>query len=374
MIRIRKGKVAGVTETRPGANEIEVIVEGKRERAINYPDLTGPVQPGDEVILNTTAVYKKLGTGGDHFVLANLNVSQKEASEKGHIMKVRYTPAQVKVLAIEEKDHPQHKLFRATSSLARTPVIIASLHSALGPVAAVVHKLSGGKARLVYLMTDGGALPISLSKLVAWLKQKGLLTATVTCGHAFGGDYEAITTYSGLLAAKGAAGADVIIAATGPGVAGAGHKFGHTALEQGELVNAVNILEGLPIAVPRISFADPRERHRGLSHHTRTALGDIALSRCTVTLPEMPPEKKAYVEQQLLESGILARHRVVFLDAALTLQAIRECALEVTTMGRTFEEDPEYFLAAGAAGIYAVNTLGISLCPPFVCRRSDAPG
>lgn len=355
MIRIRKGKVAAVGETRPGASEIEVISEGKRERAINYDGVTGPVRAGDEVILNTTAVYKKLGTGGAHFVMANLSTGGKEAREAGHIMKVRYTPAQVKVFAIEEEDHPQNHLFKAARTLAQTPVLIASLHSALAPAAAVVHKLSGGKARLVYLMTDGGALPIALSKLVAGLKQKGLVAATVTCGHAFGGDYEAITVYSGLLAAKGAAGADVIIAAMGPGVAGAAHEFGHTALEQGELVNAVNVLGGLPVAVPRLSFADPRERHRGLSHHTRTALGKVALSGCTVTLPEMPPEKRTYVEKQLVESGISARHRVIFLDAAVTFAALREYALEVTTMGRTVEQDPEYFLAAGAAGIYAVR-------------------
>ncbi len=355
MIRIRQGRVAAVKETRPGAGELEVIVDGKRERAINYDDVTGTVCPGDEVILNTTAVSKNLGTGGVHFVLANLSTVRKDAREAGHMMKVRYTPAQVKVLAIEEEDHPQNHLFKATRTLAKTPVIIASLHSALAPAAAVVHLLSGGKARLVYLMTDGGALPIAFSKLVAGLKEKGLVAATVTCGHAFGGDYEAVSVYSGLLAAKGAAGADVIVAAMGPGVAGAADEFGHTALEQGELVNAVNILGGLPVAVPRLSFADPRERHRGLSHHTRTALGKIALTGCSVVLPEMLPEKRALVEKQLGESGISARHRVIFLDAAATFQALRKYGLEVTTMGRTIEQDPEYFLAAGAAGIYAVN-------------------
>ena len=355
MIRIRRGTVTALLESRPGAVEIEVNIAGRRERAVNYPALTGPARPGDEVILSTTAVHRKLGTGGFHFVLANLNIARKDAGEAGHIMKMRYAPGQVKVFTVEEADHPQNALFKATRTLAKTPVIVASLHSALAPAAVAVHLLSGGKARLVYLMTDGGALPIAFSKLVAGLKQKGLVAATVTCGHAFGGDYEAINVYSGLLAAKGAAGADVIVAAMGPGVAGAADEFGHTALEQGELVNAVNILGGRPIAVPRVSFADPRERHRGLSHHTRTALGKIALTRCTVTLPEMSPEKRMCVEKQLAESGILARHRVVFLDAAVTLAALRQYGLEVTTMGRTIEQDPEYFLAAGAAGVYAVK-------------------
>jgi len=357
MIRIRMGEVTGVAAVRPGVAVIEVAVEGAQERAVNYDSLTGPVQPGDRVVLNTTAVYKKLGTGGVHFVMANLRTGPKDALAAGHIMKLRYTPAQVKVLAVEEEEHPQNALYRATKTLNHTPVIVASLHSALGPAAAVIHKLTAGKVRLVYLMTDGGALPIAFSQQVAELKKKGLLAATVTCGHAFGGDYEALNVYSGLLAAKGAAGADLILAAMGPGIVGTASEFGHTALEQGELVNAVNILQGLPVAVPRLSFADARERHRGLSHHTRTALGKISLGKCMVAFPDMSLEKKALVERQLGESGIAARHQVVFLDATPTLEALQEFLLHVTTMGRTVEEDPEYFLAAGAAGILAVKLL-----------------
>jgi hypothetical protein len=354
MIRIRKGKITRVLEMWPGGREVEVLVEGKKERAVSFDLLTGPALPGQQVILNTTAVYKGLGTGGTHFVMAIPSLPGKEAGEAGHIMKLRYTPFQVKVLAVEEEDHPLNHLYRATRSLDGTPVVIASLHSALGPVAAVVHKLTGGKFRLVYVMTEGGALPLALSKLVAELKQKGLLQATVTCGHSFGGDYEAVNIYSGLLAARGVAGADVIVAAPGPGIAGTGDEFGNTAIELGELVNAVNVLKGKPVAVPRVSFADPRERHKGLSHHTRTALGKIALSSCTVVFPEMTSGKKALLARQLLASKIAARHRVVYLDAAVTADALREYSLEVTTMGRNFEQDKEFFLAAGAAGIFAV--------------------
>lgn len=355
VIRIRKGKVTRVLRVWPGGREVEVMTEGKKERAINYDALTGPVSSGQAVILNTTALYKGLGTGGVHFVMASPAIAAKDAAKEGHIMKLRYTPVQVKVLAVEEKEHPLNHLYRATRTLAGTPVVIASLHSALGVVAAVIRKLTGGGCRLVYLMTGAGALPLAFSRLVVELKEKGLLQATVTCGHAFGGDYEAVSVYSGLLAARGVAGADIIVAAPGPGIAGTADEFGHTALEQGELVNAVNILEGTPVAVPRLSFADPRDRHKGLSHHTRTALGKIALSSCTVTLPKMDPGKKALVERQLFESGIAFRHRVVFLDAAVTKDALREHSLRVTTMGREFDQDEEFFLAAGAAGIYAAR-------------------
>lgn len=332
-----------------------VAVDGREERAVNYSRLTGPVHPDDEVLLNTTAVHKNLGTGGTHFIMANLNCRHRDAAGRGHIMKARYTPCQVKVLAVEEAEHPASPLYRDTTSLEGTPVVVAELHSMIAPVAAAVHKMSGGRARLVYLMTDGGALPLPLSRLTAELQEKGLLAATVTCGHAFGGDLEAVNVYSGLLAAKGAAGADIIVAAMGPGITGTGSPFGFTGLEQGELVNAVYVLGGRPVAVPRISFADPRERHRGLSHHTRTALGRVALAPCTIPVPVMEPERAALVRRQLAAGGLAEKHELVEVDGGPALDALREYGIRVTTMGRNVEQDKEFFLAAGAAGIYAAG-------------------
>ncbi|SHF28728.1 Protein of unknown function [Desulfofundulus australicus DSM 11792] len=355
MIRIRTGEVLAIQDRRPGLTEILVRVEGKEERAINYDLLTGPVKPGDMVVLNTTAVYKKLGTGGTHFVMANLTSPVRDVSPRGHIMKARYTPSQVKVLAVEEEDHPGSSSFRAADSLDGIPVVIASLHSMIAPAAAVIHWLTRGRARVVYVMTDGGALPLPLSRLVFQLKEKQLLAATVTCGHAFGGDYEAVTVYSGLLAARSVARADIIIAAMGPGITGTSSTFGFTGLEQGELVNAVHILKGQPVAAPRLSFADSRERHRGLSHHTRTALGRVALVPCTVPLPVLGDEKRALVWRQLRESGILDRHRVVVVEENPTREALRSYGINVTTMGRDMDKDPEFFLAAGAAGAYAAG-------------------
>jgi len=153
------------------------------------------------------------------------------------------------------------------------------------------------------------------------------------------------------------AGADIIIIAMGPGIAGTASEFGHTGLEQGELVNAVNVLSGQPVAIPRLSFADPRERHRGVSHHTRTSLGQVALAPCVVPLPQMEPEREAYVRRQLVESGVALKHQIISVDASVTLDALKEYGLPVTTMGRGPEQDPEFFLAAGAAGIYAASLI-----------------
>ncbi|HEV2896074.1 MAG TPA: DUF3866 family protein, partial [Actinomycetota bacterium] len=105
MIRIRNGRVTGVGARRPGATELRVAVdeEAGEVDAISYDQLTGPVAAGDRVVLNTTAVALGLGTGGFHVVMARLG-GPVDAPGPGHVIKARYTPSQVRVLAVEEED------------------------------------------------------------------------------------------------------------------------------------------------------------------------------------------------------------------------------------------------------------------------------
>ncbi|MFZ5652268.1 MAG: DUF3866 family protein [Bacillota bacterium] len=356
MIACSFGRVLSIVEQRPGITEILVDIDGCAGRAVNYDGITGPVEAGDTVRLNTTAVWKKLGTGGYHFVMAVEQKKPPDPTEKGHIMKLRYTPFQVKVHSVEEEDHPGNQIYRSLKSLGKMPVVVGTLHSMTAPAAAAIKYLAGPGIKLFYLMTDGAALPIYLSRLVHGLKAGGLIDGTVTCGHAFGGDFEAINVYSGLIWAR-AAGADAAIVSMGPGIVGSASEFGHTALEQGEIVNAVNILGGRAIAIPRVSFADARRRHFGLSHHTRTALGKVALTGCTVPIPVLKGGKRSVLHSQLKESGIWERHRVVEVDTGRIGCIMGSFGLKVTTMGRSCREDPEFFDTAGAAGIYAAGLL-----------------
>lgn len=359
MIRLRQGIVEQIKSVRPGAVELLVLVEGRMEKALNYDRLTGPIHAGDRVLLNTTAVQLGLGTGGYHYVLANLSRPAPDPQPGGHIMKMRYTPQQVKVLAIEEPEHPLHALYRQTEQLDGLLVLVASLHSLLTPLAAVFKYLTQEKCRLAYIMTDGAALPLALSRSVAELKEKGLLDVTITCGHAFGGDLEAINIYSALLAARGAGRADAVIVAMGPGIVGSNSTYGYTGVEQGEIINAVNILGGQAVAVPRISFADRRERHYGLSHHTRTALGRIALAPATVVFPALSGPKLDLVWEQIKAAGLERRHRVLFKDGSMLESALAQYDLQVSTMGRGLEEDPEFFRAAAAAASHAATLLQV---------------
>lgn len=346
------GTVKSITKETKEMTQIIVEVAGEDYPAVNFNGMTGRISVGDRVLLNTTAVELGLGTGGSHFVMANLTVPapQNEISPgPGHIMKIRYTPNQIKVLSVEEQDSPYHEIMRKFTSLDNIPVVCCSLHSMLPAAAAAVKSYCAG-LKVIYVMTDGAALPLAFSRLVEKLKGTGLIDGTVTVGHAFGGDLEAVNIYSGLAAAKAVLGADVIIAGMGPGIVGTGTPLGFSGIEQAGIIHAAKALEGCPIAVPRISFGDPRERHRGLSHHTRTTLGKAVLIPVYVSLPLIEETKHNFILRQMRESGITAKHKIILEDGKPGLEALEKHKIRVTTMGRSVSEEPEFFLASSCAG------------------------
>ena len=77
----------------------------------------------------------------------------------------------------------------------------------------------------------------------------------------------------------------------GPGIAGTGTKYGFTGIEQGPILDAVHKLGGLPIAIPRISFADQRERHKGISHHSITVFKEIVNVNVNIPITIYEDEK-----------------------------------------------------------------------------------
>ncbi len=344
--------VLSIERERPGAQEISVSIDGAAFAAICYPPLTGELRVGDEVLLNTTAVDKKLGSGGYHFVMANLTRPESEPTDElGHIVKNRYTPLQHTVLSAEEQSAD------TTKNLEAMPVVIGQLHSQLAPAVAASKRLTNYRARVVYLMTDSASLPMAFSRLVDELKSAKLIDDTITIGQAFGGDKEAVNIYSGLLAAKALCKADVVIVCPGPGTVGTESKFGFSSIEQGEIVNAVNVLGGSAIAIARISYADQRPRHQGLSHHTLTSLGTVALTKCSLALPMMDQMKLLVIQSQIDHSPIAHKHRVRILDGGPGIEELRERGIKVTCMGRRYEDDPEYFLSASASGALAAEML-----------------
>lgn len=332
-----------------GAVEVEVDAEGP-VRALAYPALTGRPEPGDRVLLNTTALALGLGTGGYAFVVAIPQRLPPDPALPGHLVKARYTPLQAIVAGAEE----QHEVLAAADSLDGMPVVIADLHSALP---AVLAGLRAGRpaARAVYVMTDGGALPGWFSMTAAGLREAGWLAGTVTAGQAFGGDLEAVTLHTGLLAARHVLGAEVAVVAQGPGNLGTGTRWGFSGVACGEAVNAVAVLGGRPVASLRVSEADRRPRHHGVSHHSLTAYGRVALAGADVVLPGLPG---SFGEQVAAQAAALSgRHTLVRVPVAGLLDALRGCPVPLSTMGRGLAEDPAAFLAAAAAGRHAAGLL-----------------
>jgi Protein of unknown function (DUF3866) len=348
------GTVARVLPSRGGIQRLVVDIRGQQRRAAAYPSLTGPLEPGDRVVVNTTAVDLSLGTGGEDFVLWPLGRSSAGTMSGGHVMKLRYTPVQTDVLVAESQESRHHEALAAVDSLEGMPVVACSLHSQVAAAAALA-KARDPAARIAYVMTDGGALPLAMSNLVADLSERMLVDVTLTCGHAFGGQLECVNVFSALLAARWVAEADVAIVSIGPGVVGTGTPLGHTGMDHGQSLAAAGALGGSPVAALRISFADPRSRHRVVSHHSVAALRFGALCRCAVAVPRLDGQRAGLVAARLEESGIAARHDVRVVDADDTLAALEANGLAPTTMGRKPAEDPEIFLAAGAAAALALS-------------------
>lgn len=356
MIGIKSGKVTEILKKEETITEVLVKIKDAHYKAINYNRLTGPVQIGDRLLLNTTAVDLSLGTGGFHFVISNLDRQDRNLTGGGHIMKLRYTPYQLKVFAAEEQKSPYHDAFNRFQSLDQMPVIVGTLHSMLAPIVEVL-KFYNPELKITYIMTDGAALPIDLSNMVRKLKNRNLINYTITIGNAFGGDFDCVNIYNGLIAAKEIARSDITVVTMGPGIVGTGTQFGFTGIEQGNIIDAVNDLEGIPIAVPRISFSDSRERHKGISHHTITVLDKICKTRAKVSIPNLDKTKNEHIAHQLKSSSILQKHDITYMDIDSALHILENSPIEKRTMGRDFQTEFEYFATAGIAAQLAIQTL-----------------
>jgi hypothetical protein len=326
-LTLRRGRVSAVVERDEGLVRIEV--DGVP--CVAYPGLTGPVALEDEVLVNVQARELALGSGGFDVLYANLTRGLDLPAEDGaHVMKLPYTPLQFAVRHAEE-EAPIAEL------LEEMPVVACSLHSQLAPVCAALEGV-----RVVYLQLPGGALPVALSDVVRVLRRRRLLEATVGVGACFGGDVDCVNTYSALAWAK-ARGVDVAVCAVGPGIVGTGTRLGHGAMAAADALNAASELGGTPIMALRLSEADPRPRHRGVSHHTEALL---SLWGPSVMLPW--PE------------GCPIEHPIAEGADEVDVAGWREACegLPLSHMGRGPDDDPWFFAAAFAAGAVARRVLG----------------
>jgi hypothetical protein len=322
-LSLRRGRVTRVGERHPGLVRCEV--DG--EPCLAYPDLTGAVALGDDVVVNEQARALGLGTGGFDVLHANLTRGLGLAAPPdAHVMKLPYTPVQFAARHAEEDRG-------LAESLEGTPVVCCSLHSQLAPVAAALAGL-----RVAYVQLPGGALPLAFSDTVRALRARGLVAATASVGPCFGGDVECVTAASAL---AWAAEYEVVVCAIGPGIVGTASRLGHGGLAAADAANVAAALGGSPVLVVRVSSGDERERHRGVSHHTRTVvelcLGEVAIAwPGGLDAPDWLPRRDDVDVSEWREASE---------------------GLPLAHMGRGPDEDPWFFASAFAAGKLARRLL-----------------
>ena len=345
------------------------LMPGLQVRAVAYEALTGVPVAGERVRLEVSALDRALGTGGHAMVSARLDVLPADPPREGHLVKARYMPDQVMVTGVDEQGTTHHGLLSqpiGDLELEGMPVVVADLHSSLPAVLAGLRSPDGARQpRVVYVMTDGGALPLAYSRLVAALSEAGWLAGTVTAGQAWGGDIEAVSIHNALLAARHVLRADAAIVIQGPGNLGTETPWGFSGVACGDVVNAIAALGGRPVACLRISQADARPRHLGISHHSMTAYGRVALAGADVVVPILEGALGAQVRR---EAEVLceprpgaAQHRLIEVSADGLMELLRaaeaETGVRLSTMRRGLDEDTAAFIAAAAAGSHVRRIL-----------------
>ena len=338
------------------------LMPGLQVRAVAYEALTGVPVAGERVRLEVSALDRALGTGGHAMVSARLDALPADPPREGHLVKARYMPDQVMVTGVDEQGTTHHGLLSqpiGDVDLEGMPVVVADLHSSLPAVLAGLRSPDGARQpRVVYVMTDGGALPLAYSRLVAALSEAGWLAGTVTAGQAWGGDIEAVSVHNALLAARHVLHADAAIVIQGPGNLGTETPWGFSGVACGDAVNAIATLGGRPVACLRVSQADARPRHLGISHHSMTAYGRVALAGADVVVPVLEGALGVQVRR---EAEVLceprpgaAQHRLVEVPADGLMELLRaaeaETGVRLSTMRRGLDEDTAAFIAAAAAG------------------------
>jgi hypothetical protein len=338
MLRLRRGVVTAAEAPEPW-QRLEVEVDGRRRPACADTALVGPCEPGDEVILNVEARDLRLGSGGFDVVHVNLTRGLDGKGMPGaHVMKLNYTSMQHAVIPAEGRE--------LRIPLGR-PVGVFQLHGQLAPLAWALAQARAG-LEVGYVQTAGGALPGGMSDTVRQLLNRGLLAGHTTAGPAYGGGQEAITTAGAIHDGLATEGWDVALVGPGPGILGSGSALGHGGIVALDSAHAALALGCPTVLTARMSSGDPRERHRGLSHHTRTVL---RLLLGPVTLP-VPPGVSLFAEMDgigpALDAARAQGHEVV--ETAVDVDGYRASGLPTRTMGRTLDEDRLFFAAALAAG------------------------
>jgi Protein of unknown function (DUF3866) len=324
---------------------LTVEIDGERRAAWADEALLGEMRKGDEVIVNVAALDLDLGSGGFDVVHVNLTRGLDASGVSGeHVIKLNYTSLQHPVDPVELSVR-----FRWLTDTQGAPeptgrsmsVLVLPLHGHLAPAVWAAAQASP-RLKVGYVQTDGGALPGSLSRDVAQLREGNLLRGHITAAPAYGGEHEALSVAGALDAAANGLDWDVVIVGPGPGIIGSETRLGHGGMAALDSAHAALALGFPTLLSPRLSEADPRERHQGVSHHTLTVL-ELLLGGVGIPVPVDSPEAAAQ-----LSGAAGDRHQLH--NAKPDLAGYAATGLPSQVMGRGIEDDQLFFAAPLAAG------------------------
>ena len=275
------------------------------------PRLTGEIDVGDDVVVNEQARLLELGSGGFDVLYANLTRGLGLAVEEGaHVMALPYTPGQVALRRGEEDgDLPE--------SIGGLPVVLCTVHSQVAPACAAL-----GGTRVAYVQVAGGALPVSLSDTIRVLKRAAWSVRRSPSHRVSTGTWIASAPPPRSPGLRGRATRHRLQCRAG--IVGTGTFLGHGALALADAANVAGALGGKPILALRMSDRDPRNRHRGTSHHTQAVRDLVCVELASASPDEAPDDWQDACE-----------------------------GLPLSHMGRGLAEDEIFFRAAFAAGLEA---------------------
>jgi hypothetical protein len=391
MLKLRKATVVESVAAHRAEQELVIaFADGSRRPAIADTSLLGPCEAGDEVIVNVQALDLGLSSGGFDVVHVNLTRGldhtppedrtslEDHGPPEDHAHRVDPTRPRVMKLNYSSLQHAVEPVEEVTPALGdeglalplERPVAVLGLH---GQLAAVAWALAQQRpdARVGFVQTPGGALPGGHSRTVAMLRERELLAGHVTAGASYGGEAEAITTAGAIHHGIRKLGWDAVVCGPGPGIVGSRSPLGHGGLHALDSAHAALALGAPALLVARMSSADSRPRHRGVSHHTLTVL-DLLLEPVTVALPagirspagadlraklgsvfgsstDARPQLALDVDRPTGKGPAgLSRHD--WRRAPVDLPGYLASGLPAVTMGRDLVQDPLFFAAALAGG------------------------
>ena len=345
MLKLRRGVVVSV-------EPLTVEVDGERRPAWADPALIGPVEVGDEVVVNTEALDLGLGSGGFDLVHVNLSRGLAGGGAAGeHVMKLNYTSLQHPVEPVEARRRARGRVATARPWSSRCTVTWRPPPGRRRRRARGCDSASSrGRARRCRARSRATSPSFASA---------GLICGHVTAGAAYGGEHEAISVAGALDAAGPRLGWDAIVVGPGPGssarrrasaTAGWRRSTRHTRRWR----SACRRWSARGFRAPTSAIAT------AASAITRRSLLELLLAPVRVPVPEAEIEGWPLLAVEAPEGGSAqaalddlieicsGRHDIAV--EADRPRRLRASGLPAQTMGRTLAEDPLFFAAPLAAG------------------------